>query len=61
MEMNVNANKDWSEMDLADLVNCVTNGNTVEDIAEFLCRDVDEVRAKAEELKSIGQQTAKLT
>ena len=44
-------------MDLADL----TNGLAVEDIAEFLCRDVEEVRAKVEELKSIGQQTAKLT
>jgi hypothetical protein len=61
VEMNVNANKEWSEMDLADLVNGLANGNAVEDIAEFLCRDVDEVRAKAEELKSIGQQTAKLT
>ena len=61
MKMNVNANKEWSEMDLADLVNGLANGNAVEDIAEFLCRDVDEVRAKAEELKSIGEQTAKLT
>jgi hypothetical protein len=48
-------------MDLADLINGLANGNAVEDIAEFLCRDVDEVRAKTEELKSIGQQTAKLT
>jgi hypothetical protein len=61
MEVNVNADKEWSEMDLADLVNGLANGNAVEDIAEFLCRDVNEVRAKAEELKSIGQQTAKLT
>jgi hypothetical protein len=61
MEVNVNANQEWSEMDLADLVNGLANGNAVEDIAEFLCRDVNEVRAKAEELKSIGQQTAKLT
>ena len=60
MEMNVNANKEWSEMDLADLANGLANGNAIEDIAKFLCRDLDEVRAKAAELKSIGQQTAKL-
>jgi hypothetical protein len=60
-EMNINANKDWSEMDLADLANGLANGNAVEDIAEFLCRDVDEVRAKADKLKSTDRQTAKLT
>ena len=48
-------------MDLADLANGLANGNSIEDIAEFLCRDAVEVRAKAEELKSIGRQAAKLT
>jgi hypothetical protein len=60
-EKNINAAKEWSEMDLADLANGLANGNSIEDIAEFLCRDAVEVRAKAEELKSIGRQAAKMT
>ena len=44
--MNINADKEWTEMDLADLANGLANGDSVEEIAEFLCRDADEVRAK---------------
>jgi ubiquinone biosynthesis protein UbiJ len=44
--MNINSGKAWSEMDLADLANALTFGTPIEEIAAFLCRDVDEVREK---------------
>jgi hypothetical protein len=59
--MNINADKEWTEMDLADLANGLANGDAVEEIAEFLCRDANEVRAKVKELKSIRGETGQLT
>jgi hypothetical protein len=44
--MNINTGKPWSEMDLIDLANCLTFGTPIEEIANFLCREVDEVREK---------------
>jgi hypothetical protein len=44
--------KAWSLMELGDLTNCVLRGTSVEETAEFLCRDVEEVRAKIAELKT---------
>jgi hypothetical protein len=46
--MNINSDKEWTEMDLADLANGLANGDSVEEIAEFLCRDADEVCAKSQ-------------
>jgi hypothetical protein len=43
---NVNSGKEWSEMDLADLQQCVALGESVDKIADYLCRDRDEVAAK---------------
>jgi hypothetical protein len=43
------------------LAHGLENGDSIEDIAEFLCRDLDEVRTKADELKFIGRRAAKLT
>jgi hypothetical protein len=42
----------WSEMDLWDLRNSLAYGDSIEEVAEFLCRSgtLDEVRRKAEEL-----------
>jgi hypothetical protein len=42
----------WSEMDLWDLKNSLAHGESIEEVAEFLCRSgtLDEVRRKAEEL-----------
>ena len=37
-------------MDISDLTNEIAHGRTVAEIASFLCRDEDEVRAKMEEL-----------
>jgi hypothetical protein len=44
--MNIKTGEPWSEMDLTDLANCLTLGTPIEEIANFLCRDVDEVREK---------------
>ena len=40
----------WSETDLFDLRNDVAQGTPIECIALFLCRDIDEVRAKIDDL-----------
>jgi hypothetical protein len=47
---NLNSGQPWSELDLSDLRYGLAAGETVEAIAEFLCRDVAEVRAKTAEL-----------
>jgi hypothetical protein len=39
-------------MDLGDLANCILRGTSVEETAEFLCREVEEVRTKIAELKT---------
>jgi hypothetical protein len=53
-EMNINSGKPWSEMDLWDLTNSLAYGSTVEEVADFLCRDVEEVRDKVAELGLAG-------
>ena len=50
-----NAGRPWSEMDLFDLANCIRIGDTVEDIADFLCRPVSEVHDKLVELDRSGE------
>jgi len=47
---NINGGKEWSDMDLADLWQCLADGARAGDIADFLCRDVDEVKRKIAEL-----------
>jgi hypothetical protein len=47
---NRNGDDPWSETDLADLQNELELGATVEEIADFLSRDADEVKAKIDEL-----------
>jgi len=44
--MNLNTGKPWSDMDLADLAHDLMLGTSIEAIADFLCRDLDEVRDK---------------
>ena len=48
---NINSGKPWSEMGLDDLANCLKLGEPVEQIADFLCRDIEEVEAKVAELR----------
>jgi len=47
----LNSGTEWSLMALGDLANCVLRGASIEETAEFLCRDVGEVREKIAELK----------
>jgi hypothetical protein len=47
---NINAGKRWSALDLHDLRYCLAAGEPAEAIADFLCRNVDEVRGKTAEL-----------
>jgi hypothetical protein len=47
---NLNVGKPWSEMDIADLKQCLRLRDSVKAIAEFLCREPGEVRAKIAEL-----------
>jgi hypothetical protein len=49
--MNANSGTPWSEEDHADLRNSFTQGMPVAELADFLCRDVEEVEVKIAELK----------
>jgi hypothetical protein len=49
--LDMNAGKEWSEMDLFDLANCVRLNQPVEEIAMFLCLSRREVREKIAELE----------
>ena len=48
--MSANTGKPWSEMDLFDFGNLLGRGDTMEQVAEFLCRDVEELHAKLRQL-----------
>jgi hypothetical protein len=48
---DLNSGKEWSLMDLADLQNSLAQGHSLEEVAQFLCRDVGEVQAKMAELR----------
>jgi hypothetical protein len=50
---NINAGAPWSDMDLADLNELLRERRPVEMIAEYLCRNVDEVEAKLVELRRV--------
>jgi hypothetical protein len=47
---NVNSGKEWSEIDIKDPRQCLTEGAPADDIADFFCRDVDEVKRKIAEM-----------
>ena len=51
--MDANSGEPWSEMDIADLTHSLAYGNTIADAASMLCRDEDEVRQKAKELRLV--------
>jgi hypothetical protein len=52
IERDANDGKEWSEMDVEDLIASADYGSTLEATAEYLCRSgtADEVAAKAKEL-----------
>jgi hypothetical protein len=51
-QIDANDGNPWSEMDLWDLKNSLAYGESIEEVAVFLCRSgaTDEVRRKADEL-----------
>ena len=53
--MDANSGEPWSEMDISDLANEFAHGRTMAETASFLCRDEDEVRQKAKELRLVEQ------
>jgi hypothetical protein len=53
--LDMNAGKEWSEMDLFDLANSVRLNKPVEEIAMFLCRSRREVRGQIAELERSGE------
>jgi hypothetical protein len=48
---NINSGQSWSAMDMADLFVMHESGMPVDQIAEYLCREVDEVQTKIAELE----------
>jgi hypothetical protein len=55
MTMNVNSGKPWSPVDLYDLRQGLGRGTPIDQVADFLSRDVSEVRAKALQLGLLGR------
>jgi len=49
---SLNTGRPWSPMNLVDLESGLAFGSSIEMIAEFLMRDVEEVRQKAASLKA---------
>jgi hypothetical protein len=47
----INAGKSWSAMDMEDLLDFHESGTPVADIADYLCRTVEEVQAKIDEIE----------
>jgi hypothetical protein len=47
----INAGKPWSPMDMEDLFDFYEGGTPVADIADYLCRTVEEVQAKIDEVE----------
>jgi hypothetical protein len=44
---DINSGKPWSAMDLADLEELLGSGSSIESIASYLCRGVEEVETEA--------------
>jgi hypothetical protein len=47
----INAGKPWSPMDMEDLIDFYESGSPVAEIADYLCRTVEEVQAKIDEVE----------
>ena len=50
----INSGKPWSAEDLDDLQDFIREQVSVEAMADYLCRDVEEVEAKLAELRQLG-------
>jgi hypothetical protein len=49
---NINPGKPWSAFDMDELEELLEHRRSVADIADFLCRDVDEVEAKIASIRN---------
>jgi hypothetical protein len=58
-ELNANSGKEWSDMDVADLQQCVKIGMADTDIASFLRRSTEEIRERAAKLVGISLSPGK--
>ena len=47
----INSDKPWSAMDMEDLFDFYESGTPVADIADYLCRTVEEIQAKIDEVE----------
>jgi hypothetical protein len=56
--MNINSGKPWSEIDDFDLKNSLAYGRSISEVADFLCRDEEEVRERAKQLNIKPQSTS---
>lgn len=57
---DLNAGKEWSEMDLFDLASSVRLKNPIEELATFPCRLQREVRDKIAELEQSGELAGRI-
>jgi hypothetical protein len=48
---NLNTGEPWGEIDTRDLLWCVADGQSAEEIADFLCRTPSEIWARMAELR----------
>lgn len=53
---DLNSGKEWSEMDLQDLRDGLRLNSPMQELADFLMRDVEEVEAKMAELRGEQRQ-----
>jgi hypothetical protein len=59
--LNLNSGEPWSDGDVFDLKNSLAHGDSLAQVADFLCRDVPEVRSKMKELGLVAQPRARRT
>ena len=52
---DINTGEPWSRMDIADLKGFLPIDNDIAETARFLCRSVEETRAKAIELGLVNR------
>ena len=48
----ISSGQPWSEMDMADLFDMHESGMPVDQIADYLCREIDEVQTKIDEVEA---------
>jgi hypothetical protein len=57
--MNIYSGQPWTEIDIYEIGNCLARGTPVPEIAEFICRDVGEVRRKVKQLQAAATKSGR--